>query len=73
MTWGEGGFSGPPKKGDVIYERPLTHHTVLRIEIYETKVDFVAGDLPSVVETQNEVMSEKSGVNASHAFFQRFV
>ena len=20
---GEGGFSGPPKKGDVIYERPL--------------------------------------------------
>ena len=23
MTWGEGGFSGPPKKGDVIYERPL--------------------------------------------------
>ena len=52
---------------------PFTHHTVLRIEIYETKVDFVAGDLPSVVETQNEVMSEKSGVNASHAFFQRFV
>ena len=23
MTRGEGGFSGPPKKGDVIYERPL--------------------------------------------------
>ena len=23
MTGGEGGFSGPPKKGDVIYERPL--------------------------------------------------
>ena len=23
MTWGEGGFSGPPKKGDVIYEWPL--------------------------------------------------
>ena len=29
VTWGEGGFSGPPKKGDVIYERPL--RTVMKV------------------------------------------
>ena len=27
MTGGEGGVSGPPKKGDVIYERPLNTGT----------------------------------------------